>query len=62
MKHASDVYTSIDQFGNIELAHPSGMFLRTRTSQAHEWLLMAQLLSMDPLLLMAVMLPLTVSV
>lgn len=36
MKHASDVYTSIDQFGNIEVAHPSGMFLRIGTTPGHE--------------------------
>lgn len=36
MKHASDVYTSVDQFGNIEVAHPSGMFMRIGTTPGHE--------------------------
>jgi hypothetical protein len=36
MRHASDVYSSIDQFGNIEVAHPSGTFVRIGTSPAHE--------------------------
>lgn len=35
-RHASDVYTSIDENANIELAHPSGTFLRIATSAAHE--------------------------
>lgn len=36
VRHASDVYTSVDQFGNTELYHPSGVYLRIGTSPAHE--------------------------
>lgn len=36
MRHASDVYTSIDKDGNFELFHPSGTYLRIATSSAHE--------------------------
>jgi len=36
MRHASDVYTSIDADGNTEISHPSGTFLRIATSAAHE--------------------------
>jgi hypothetical protein len=36
MRHASDVYSSIDQYGNIEVAHPSGTYIRIGTSPAHE--------------------------
>jgi hypothetical protein len=36
MRHASDVYTTIDQHGNTELYHPSGVYLRIGTSSAHE--------------------------
>lgn len=35
-RHASDVYSTIDKDGNIELAHPSGTFVRIGTSPAHE--------------------------
>lgn len=36
VRHASDVYTSVDQFGNTELYHPSGVYLRIGTNPAHE--------------------------
>lgn len=36
MRHASDVYTSIDGSGNIEVAHPNGTYLRIGTSPDHE--------------------------
>lgn len=36
MRHGSDVYTSIDGAGNIELAHPNGTYLRIGTSPDHE--------------------------
>lgn len=36
MRHASDVYTSIDGQGNSELCHPSGFFIRIGTTPAHE--------------------------
>jgi hypothetical protein len=36
MRHASDVYTSIDGDGNFELAHPSGAFVRLATTPDHE--------------------------
>ena len=36
MRHASDVYTSIDSAGNFELFHPSGTYLRIGTTPAHE--------------------------
>lgn len=35
-RHASDVYTTVDEHGNTEFAHPSGVFLRIATSPAHE--------------------------
>lgn len=36
MRHASDVYTTIDDAGNTELFHPSGVYLRIGTSPDHE--------------------------
>jgi len=36
MRHASDVYTSIDGAGNVEVAHPNGTYLRIGTSPDHE--------------------------
>lgn len=36
MRHASDVYTSIDGQGNAEFFHPSGAYIRVGTSAAHE--------------------------
>jgi hypothetical protein len=36
MRHASDVYTSIDSEGNFEMFHPSGTYLRIGTTPAHE--------------------------
>lgn len=36
MRHASDVYTSIDGQGNAEFFHPSGAYVRFGTSSAHE--------------------------
>lgn len=36
MRHASDVYVTIDGEGNTELAHPSGSFLRLGTTASHE--------------------------
>jgi hypothetical protein len=35
-RHASDVYTSIDTHGNLELFHPSGTYMRIGTSPNHE--------------------------
>lgn len=35
-RHASDVYTSVDDAGNVEVYHPSGTFLRIGTAAAHE--------------------------
>jgi phage baseplate assembly protein gpV len=35
-RHASDVYSTIDGKGNMELAHPSGFYMRVGTSPAHE--------------------------
>lgn len=35
-RHASDVYQTIDKLGNIELAHPSGAFIRMATTSTHE--------------------------
>jgi hypothetical protein len=35
-RHASDVYSTIDKEGNVEIAHPSGTFLRIATSPEHE--------------------------
>lgn len=34
-RHASDVYTAIDDAGNFELYHPSGTYLRIGSSPAH---------------------------
>lgn len=36
MRHASDVYTSIDGAGNTEFFHPSGAYIRFGASAAHE--------------------------
>jgi len=36
MRHASDVYTSIDGQGNTELYHPSGTYLRIGATPDHE--------------------------
>jgi hypothetical protein len=36
MRHASDVYTSIDGQGNTEFFHPSGAYVRFGTSASHE--------------------------
>jgi hypothetical protein len=35
-RHPSDVYTSVDGAGNVELYHPSGTYLRIGTSPNHE--------------------------
>lgn len=35
-RHASDVYTTIDDSGNTEFHHPSGVYLRIATNPAHE--------------------------
>lgn len=35
-RHASDVYSTINATGDVELAHPSGTFLRIGASPAHE--------------------------
>lgn len=35
-RHRSDVYTTIDEDGNIELYHPSGVFIRIAESPEHE--------------------------
>lgn len=35
-RHASDVYQTIDDAGNVELYHPSGTFLRIAESPDHE--------------------------
>lgn len=35
-RHASDVYTSIDGEGNVEVYHPSGTYLRIGATSAHE--------------------------
>lgn len=35
-RHPSDVYSTIDNEGNIEVAHPSGTFIRIGTTAAHE--------------------------
>lgn len=35
-RHASDVYTTIDAAGNMELYHPSGTYLRIASDSAHE--------------------------
>ncbi len=36
MRHASDVYSTIDKDGNTELFHPSGTYLRIGTAAAHQ--------------------------
>lgn len=36
VRHSSDVYTSVDDAGNVELYHPSGTYLRIGASGAHE--------------------------
>jgi hypothetical protein len=36
VRHASDVYTSIDSDGNYELHHPSGTFIRIGVTPEHE--------------------------
>lgn len=36
MRHASDVYSTIDDQGNTELHHPSGVYFRIGTNPAHE--------------------------
>ncbi|HET8550849.1 MAG TPA: hypothetical protein VFM97_00045 [Gammaproteobacteria bacterium] len=36
MRHASDVYSSIDKDGNIELHHPSGTYVRFGVTPDHE--------------------------
>ena len=35
-RHASDVYSTVDNDGNIEVFHPSGTYLRIGESAAHE--------------------------
>lgn len=35
-RHGSDVYHTIDKRGNLELRHPSGLFVRIGTDPAHE--------------------------
>lgn len=35
-RHASDVYHTIDKDGNMELRHPSGLYIRIATDPAHE--------------------------
>lgn len=35
-RHASDVYQTIDKDGNIEMRHPSGLYIRIATDPAHE--------------------------
>ena len=35
-RHASDVYTSVDAAGNVEVYHPSGTYFRIGTSGTHE--------------------------
>jgi len=36
MRHPSDVYTSIDDAGNMEIAHPGGAYIRIGTDPDHE--------------------------
>lgn len=36
MRHASDVYTSIDGDGNMEVAHPNGSYVRIGVTPGHE--------------------------
>ncbi|HEX5678792.1 MAG TPA: hypothetical protein VFX91_12575 [Alcanivorax sp.] len=35
-RHASDVYTTVDDDGNVEVFHPSGTYFRIGTDPAHE--------------------------
>ena len=35
-RHASDVYSTIDENGNMEIAHPCGTFIRIAATPAHE--------------------------
>lgn len=35
-RHPSDVYTTVDNDGNVEVYHPSGTYFRIGTSPAHE--------------------------
>jgi hypothetical protein len=35
-RHGSDVYTSVDDLGNVEVFHPSGTYMRIGTDPAHE--------------------------
>jgi hypothetical protein len=35
-RHASDVYSTVDDLGNTEFAHPSGVYLRVGAITAHE--------------------------
>jgi hypothetical protein len=35
-RHASDVYSTLDEGGNFEWRHPSGVYLRVSTNTAHE--------------------------
>lgn len=35
-RYPSDVYTTVDDAGNVEVAHPSGTFIRIGESLAHE--------------------------
>lgn len=35
-RHTSDVYTSVDKDGNVEVYHPSGTFLRIGVDSQHE--------------------------
>jgi hypothetical protein len=35
-RHGSDVYTSVDDLGNVEIFHPSGTYMRIGTDPAHE--------------------------
>lgn len=35
-RHASDVYTTVDDDGNVEVYHPSGTYLRIGESPGHE--------------------------
>lgn len=35
-RHPSDVYTTVDNDGNVEVSHPSGTFIRIAVNPAHE--------------------------
>jgi hypothetical protein len=35
-RHASDVYSTLDETGNFEWSHPSGVYFRVATETAHE--------------------------